>query len=99
MVREITPFEAYALTLKTYLDSFAQEKVAPSLVETSRENNYIPYQYQLDAVQQALAIIKDQGGVVIADVVGLGKTIIACAVANQLKQLRSGDLSTGAHGR
>ncbi len=86
MVREITPFEAYTLTLKTYLDSFAQEQSPPSLVELLEKNSYVPYQYQLDAVQQALAIIKDQGGVVIADVVGLGKTIIACAVANQLRE-------------
>lgn len=84
MVREITPFEAYALTLKTYLDSFEQEKIGRSLVEVLESNGYTPYQYQLDAVQQALAIIKNQSGVVIADVVGLGKTIIACAVAREL---------------
>ena len=86
MVRQITPFEAYALTLKTYLDSFAQSPIGPSLKYLLEKNGYIPYQYQLDAVQQALAIIENQGGVVIADVVGLGKTIIACAVANQLKE-------------
>ncbi len=84
MVRQITPFEAYALTLKTYLDSFDQEKIAPSLKYLLEKNGYIPYQYQLDAVQQALAIIKNHGGVVVADVVGLGKTIIACAIAHQL---------------
>ena len=84
MVREITPFEAYALALKTYLDSFEQEEIGQSLVSLLEAKGYTPYQYQLDAVQQALAIIKNQGGVVIADVVGLGKTIIACAVAREL---------------
>jgi len=48
------------------------------------ENGYKAYQYQLDAVKQALKIIEDYNGVIIADVVGLGKTIIACAVAKQL---------------
>jgi superfamily II DNA or RNA helicase len=86
MVRAITPFEAYALTLKTYKDSFDQEKIGPSLIDLLEKNGYTPYQYQLDAVQQALAIIKEHSGVVIADVVGLGKTIIACAVANEIKK-------------
>jgi len=50
------------------------------------ENNYKPYQYQLDAVKQALAIIENNSGVIVADVVGLGKTVIACAIAKQLKK-------------
>jgi superfamily II DNA or RNA helicase len=86
MVREITPFEAYALTLKTYLDSFNQNELGPSTVALLEANGYTTYQYQLDAVQQALNIIENQGGVIIADVVGLGKTIIACAIANELNK-------------
>lgn len=86
MVRDITPFEAFVLTLKTYLDSFKQEEIGQSLIDTLKANNYIPYQYQLDAVKQALSIIKDNNGVIIADVVGLGKTIIACCVAKELRK-------------
>ena len=84
LVRDITPYEAYALTLKTYLDSFKQNEIGQSLIETLESNGYIPYQYQLDAVKQALAIIEANNGVIIADVVGLGKTIIACSVAYEL---------------
>ena len=84
MVRQITPFEAYALTLKTYLDSYQQSNIDPYLTDLMIANGYTPYQYQLDAVRQALSIIESQGGVVVADVVGLGKTIIACAIARQL---------------
>ena len=84
MVRQITPFEAYALTLKTYLDSYQQKGIGQHLIDLLEDNGYTPYQYQLDAVRQALSIIESQGGVVVADVVGLGKTIIACAIANQL---------------
>jgi ERCC4-related helicase len=40
----------------------------------------------LDAVKQALTIIENNNGVIIADVVGLGKTIIACSVAKELKK-------------
>ena len=84
MVRQVTPFEAYALTLKTYLDSYQQKEIGDYLIHLLKKNGYVPYQYQLDAVRQALSIIESQGGVVVADVVGLGKTIIACAIARQL---------------
>jgi len=86
LIKAVTPFEAFVLVLKTYLDSFAQKEVGDSLVKIMEENGYTPYQYQLDAVKQALAIIENNNGVIIADVVGLGKTIIACAVATQLKK-------------
>lgn len=86
LVKDITPFEAFVLVLKTYLDSFEQKEVGQSLIKTLEENGYTPYQYQLDAVKQALAIIENNNGVIIADVVGLGKTIIACAVAKELKR-------------
>jgi len=85
LVKDVTPFEAFCLVLKTYLDSFEQKEIGTSLIQTLEENGYIPYQYQLDAVRQALSIIENNHGVIVADVVGLGKTIIACAIAKQLK--------------
>jgi superfamily II DNA or RNA helicase/HKD family nuclease len=86
LIKEITPFEAFVLVLKTYLDSFEEREVGQSLVKTLEENGYTPYQYQLDAVKQALAVIDNNNGVIIADVVGLGKTVIACSVAKELKR-------------
>jgi superfamily II DNA or RNA helicase/HKD family nuclease len=86
LIKEITPFEAFVLVLKTYLDSFEEREVGQSLVKTLEENGYTPYQYQLDAVKQALAVIDNNNGVIIADVVGLGKTVIACSVAKELKK-------------
>jgi len=86
LVKDITPFEAFVLVLKTYLDSYEQKEVGQSLIKILEENGYKRYQYQLDAVKQALAIIEKNNGVIIADVVGLGKTIIACAVARELKK-------------
>ena len=86
LIKEITPFEAFVLVLKTYLDSFEERKIGQSLVKTLEENGYIPYQYQLDAVKQALAVIDNNNGVIIADVVGLGKTVVACSVAKELKK-------------
>lgn len=86
LIKDITPFEAFVLVLKTYLDSYEQKEVGQSLIKILEENGYKRYQYQLDAVKQALAIIEKNNGVIIADVVGLGKTIIACAVARELKK-------------
>jgi superfamily II DNA or RNA helicase/HKD family nuclease len=86
LIKEISPFEAFVIVLKTYLDSFESRDVGQSLLKILEENGYTTYQYQLDAVKQALAIIDNNNGVIIADVVGLGKTIIACAVARELKK-------------
>jgi len=87
LVKEITPFEAFALVLKTYLDLFQDQKeVGTALIDLLEKNGYTPYRYQLDAVSQALSIIEKHNGVIVADVVGLGKTIIACAIAKQLRK-------------
>ena len=86
LIKEITPFEAFALVLKIYLDSFERKEIGESLKEILNKNGYTPYQYQLDAISQALAIIEKNNGVILADVVGLGKTIIACCVARQLRR-------------
>ena len=85
-IKDITPFEAFVLVLKTYLDSFEQKEIGQSLIKTLEENGYTPYQYQLDAVRQGLAMIEKNNGLVVADVVGLGKTIVACAIAKELKK-------------
>ena len=86
LVKEISPFDAFVLVLQAYLGSFEQKEIGESLIKTLEDNGYTPYRYQLDAVRQALAIIERNNGVIIADVVGLGKTIIACAVAKELKK-------------
>ncbi len=87
LVRKISPFEAFVLALKIYIDSFEKKDIDQSLIEeTLKDNGYIPYQYQLDAIKQALATIEKHNGVILADVVGLGKTIIACTVAKELKK-------------
>ncbi len=85
-IKEVTPFEAFLLVLKTYLDSFSQKNISETLRELLSENGYTPYEYQIDAVKQALSIIEQNNGVIIADVVGLGKTIIACAVGRELRK-------------
>lgn len=86
LIKSVSPFEAYLLVMKTYLDSFDQEDLGTNIAELLLRNGYTPYKYQLDAVQQATGIIQKNNGVIIADVVGLGKTVIACAVAKNIKK-------------
>ncbi|MCX6159338.1 MAG: helicase-related protein [Ignavibacteriae bacterium] len=85
-IKDVTPFEAFLLILKTYLDSYNQKNISETLRELLLANDYKPYEYQIDAVKQALSIIEQNNGVIIADVVGLGKTIIACAIGRELRK-------------
>lgn len=86
ILKEITPFEAYLYILKTYLDSFEKKEISDSLKEKFEKAGYKPYKYQLDAIGQAISIIENHNGVIIADVVGLGKSIIGSAIAFELKK-------------
>ncbi|MBT3750187.1 MAG: helicase [Bacteroidetes bacterium] len=80
----VTPFEAYAFILKTYLELQESKKTNAYLDRILEENGFDRYAYQIDAVNQALNVIETYNGVLIADVTGLGKSVIASLVANQL---------------
>jgi len=81
MLSPVTPYEAYMLALKTYLDLQGQVNVSARIEALLEKNGYRKYRYQLDAVNQALTILKEYNGVILADVVGLGKSVIASLVA------------------
>lgn len=83
-VANVTPFEAYALVLKTYLDLRQNDELRHDVVGFLDKIGYKKYNYQLDAVNQALKIINEYNGVIIADVVGLGKSVIASLIAKNL---------------
>ena len=85
LIKELTPFEAYVLVLKSYLETYQHKDISTIIIQLLEKNNYKQYKYQLDAIKQAVAIIEANNGVLVADVVGLGKTIVACAVARQLR--------------
>ncbi len=80
----ITPYEAYAYILKTYIELYESKKINPYFDRILEETGFEKYAYQIDAVNQALNVIDTYNGVIIADVVGLGKSVIASLIANQL---------------
>ena len=73
---EVSPFEAYYLVLQNYLEH-QQTKLKEFQVERIlKDAGFKKYRYQVDAVAQAMARLDAYNGVIIADVVGLGKSII-----------------------
>ena len=85
-LKQLTPFEAYCLVLKSYIESYKVKEIGDYIIKLLKDNGYTPYKYQIDAVSQALSILDEHNGVILADVVGLGKTIIACLIAVLLKK-------------
>ena len=86
LLKEITPFSAYVYLLKTYLELHRSPASLREIERLMIDKDYTPYSYQLEAVAQALATISAHNGVMLADVVGLGKTVIACLVAKALNK-------------
>lgn len=80
----VTPFEAYALVLKTYIELQKQKQIKPEVERVLEDIGFKKFSYQIDAVNQALSIIEEYNGVIIADVVGLGKSVIASMIAKNL---------------
>jgi len=85
LVKQISPFAAYALTLKIYLESFRKKQVGEPLINLMTKCGYTPIGTSSMQLNKALAVLEKYNGAILADVVGLGKTVIACAVARQLK--------------
>lgn len=70
--------------LKTFLDLQNEKKLKPQVERLLEKAGFKKFSYQLDAVNQALNIMEENNGVIIADVVGLGKSVIASLIARNL---------------
>ena len=76
------PFLLYVRVLEEYFTLHGTDNLRlPDEITLGR---YANLKYQIDAIRKTLDIIQTHNGVIIADVVGLGKSIIASAVANNL---------------
>ena len=82
-VAEISPFEAYCFVLKTYLDFNQTANDSEDIRSMLERIGFNSFSYQIDAVGQALQKLKEHNGCIIADVVGLGKSVIASLVARE----------------
>jgi len=84
LIAEVTPYEAFAIVLKTYLELHKPKDIKEYVFQLLEKGGFKKYAYQVDAVAQALNIIEKENGVIISDVVGLGKSIIAGMIAKCL---------------
>ncbi|RMH93451.1 MAG: helicase [Calditrichaeota bacterium] len=60
-----------------------QKRLRPQVKRLMKDRGYVVYRYQEEAVQQALTVLEEYGGVILADVVGLGKSVIASWLARE----------------
>lgn len=78
---EVTPFELYIKFLIEYFGSSIDFDPTSS---TDLPKGYRSLAYQSDAVSQGFDLLQKHNGFFLADVVGLGKTVIATLIAKKL---------------
>lgn len=78
-----SPYKMFVRVLHEYFNIPTDENILTPSDITHGE--YANLKYQTDAVQLALNSIKNHEGVIISDVVGLGKSIVASTVACNLR--------------
>lgn len=78
-------YSPYAMFIRILQEYFSQPDDKNLLKPSDiTDGTYTDLKYQIDAVQMAMKAIENHDGVIIADVVGLGKSIIASTVARNL---------------
>ena len=77
----LTPYELYIKLLQSKYGDIVDKglgQMIESYLPNSDEKNihYSAYEYQIDAVKTCFSIMHEYGGFILADVVGLGKTVV-----------------------
>ena len=80
LLQKPTPYEVYLKVLYEYFEYTNTFNISYS----PSDAGFNDYKYQIDAIKKALRMINDYNGVLISDVVGLGKSIIGSVVARNL---------------
>lgn len=86
---EASPYEAYLRLVRLFLDTRERYETIRNIKELIEEPKafdgktprYTAFHYQTDAIRQADTILRRYGGVIIADVVGLGKSVVGSVLA------------------
>ncbi len=78
-----SPYLMYIRVLLEYFKTEDKRKI--DLPHEITDGKYMNLKYQTDAVKLALSILEKHNGVIVSDVVGLGKSIIASAIAYNLR--------------
>lgn len=78
-----SPYLMYVRVLKEYFNIPTSDNILTPHDIT--EGKYSNLKYQTDAVQMALNALRNHNGTIVADVVGLGKSVIASTIARNLR--------------
>lgn len=78
-----SPYLMYVRVLKEYFNMPTSENLLTPYDIT--EGRYSNLRYQTDAVQMAINALNNHNGAIVADVVGLGKSVIASTIARNLR--------------
>lgn len=78
-----SPYLMYIRVLKEYFNIPTSDNILTPHDIT--EGKYANLRYQTDAVQMALNALRNHNGAIVADVVGLGKSVIASTIARNLR--------------
>ncbi|MDD3646038.1 MAG: helicase-related protein [Candidatus Gracilibacteria bacterium] len=82
-LRLTEPYLCYIRLLKEYFNDDEDIKTPSDLTGEKFGN----LEYQIDAIKKGLKIINEHNGVIIADVVGLGKSVIGSTLVGNLQRL------------
>jgi len=90
---DIAPLTPYELRIKLLQQRFGDlvDKDLSRMIEDYLPNQYMPLTYQLDAVKQCFSTMHEHGGFMLADVVGLGKTIVGTLVIKHFLSFANDD--------
>lgn len=80
-----TPFEIYMKVMIDYFGDIVEDDTSIELPD-----EITAYRYQEDAMKQGYAMLKEHNGFFLADVVGLGKTIVAAMIAKRFTSVIRG---------
>lgn len=79
LAKPFTPYELYIKLLQTQFATFLDTKLS-SQIKDYLPVTYSAYDYQIDAVKQCYEYMQRHGGFLLADVVGLGKTVVGALI-------------------
>lgn len=77
--KDLTPYEVYIKYLQEQLGDIADPK-SSQVLKSYLPSDYSTLSYQMDAVQQCFYIMRQHGGFILGDVVGLGKTVVGLLI-------------------
>lgn len=90
---EVIPFSPYELYIKLLQLKFGDivDKSLGQQIESYLPSNIQKLSYQLEAVKRCIGIMHEHGGFMLADVVGLGKTIIGVLIIKRFLSVPEDD--------